>query len=243
MLTAQRVRTSLLIGAAGAAVLAGVALGPARPAPAARAAAVEGHCAERVAAVPAVVTRAERPPVALVLLLDTSGSSDGGPLEEVKADADRLLDTLAAADTVSIIAFSTRATVVLGTMTADANGRAHAREAIGELKQGGSTCISCGLTAAQDELARTRGALDLAPRIVLVSDGRANDGLWDADELVAQAALVAGPGVGITTIAVGREADADEATLERIAHAGHGRWYPSSFGSKLGVLFARELGR
>ncbi len=248
MLTAQRVRTSLLIVAAGAAVLAGVVLGPARHADpdvaVTPAVIIKQRCSDRVAAVPALADAVmrPRPRVALVLVLDTSGSSDGGVLADVQADAVRLLGTLGADDTVSIVTFSTRATLVLKTTPADADGQARAHTAIGELRQGGSTCISCGLDAASDELGRTPRAADVASRIVLVSDGQANDGLWDKRELVDQARRIGAGGTDVTTVEVGRERDADGATLQRIAEVGHGHYYPTRFDVKLGALFANELG-
>lgn len=247
MLTAHRVRTSLLIGAAGAAVLAGAVLGPALHAdPEVSAAApvvVRQRCTGRVAAVPALenIAMRPRPPVALVLVLDTSGSSDG-VLDDVQADAERLVGALGADDTVSIVAVSTRAAVVLKTAAADERGKARAHTAIRELQPGGSTCISCGLDAASDELGRVGRTPETVTRIVLVSDGQANDGLRDRTDLVDHARMIGAGGTAITTVEVGRERDADEATLQQIAEAGHGRFYPTRFDVKLGSLFATELG-
>jgi Ca-activated chloride channel family protein len=98
-------------------------------------------------------------------------------------------------------------------------------------------CISCGITQASAELARS--STNGVRRIVLISDGQANAGLVDRNELADLATETAARGVSISTVGVGL--DFDELTMARLADVGHGHYYFVEDTAQLDAMFASEL--
>jgi Ca-activated chloride channel family protein len=264
MLTANRVRTSLAIGAAGAAVVAAWLLvpGPAPISPthadaSALPASDDGLTLEARMQASAMIRGAhdedvvldihaqardaqERPPLTLAVVIDRSGSMDGPPLANAKAAALKLVDDLAPSDTFSIVTFSTSSEVVAPMAQATSANKARARDAIMRIEDTGGTCTSCGLDQAVSELGHAATSAGGVHRIVLISDGHANEGIWDKTELVAMASRIAQSTASITTVGVGL--DFDEVTMTRIAEVGRGNYYFVEDTANLGAMFERELG-
>ena len=100
--------------------------------------------------------------------------------------------------------------------------------------------MSGGLTAGRDQILpfHTNGAVS---RVVLISDGLANEGTTDPDELSSLAAASAEYGVSVTTVGVGL--DFDEQLMTRLAVSGTGSYYFVEHSSQLASMFANELGK
>lgn len=179
-----------------------------------------------------------RSPVSLAIVIDRSGSMHGAPIENARTAALTALRQLAPDDAFSVVTYSTAAEVVLPVQPASDANKAAARAAIESIYDDGGTCISCGLTAGAAELAKTpvRGGLR---RMLLISDGQANEGLYDRDELAQLAANQAARGASISTIGVGL--DFDETTMRRLAEVGRGNYYFVEDTVALSTVFNREL--
>lgn len=179
-----------------------------------------------------------RPPLAVAIVLDRSKSMSGEPLEHAKAAAARLVSQLDAGDAFAVIAYSDGDTTVAPMLRASAVNKQLALRAIGELAVDNGTCISCGIQRAGEWLGRSpiEGGVR---RMVLLSDGYANLGLRDRDDLVQLAAETAGRGISITAVGVGLEFD--EQTMMRIAEIGRGRYYHVEDAGRLGAVFDREV--
>jgi Ca-activated chloride channel family protein len=121
---------------------------------------------------------------------------------------------------------------------ASSASRASAREAINAIYDDGNTCISCGITQGAVELAASPIAQGIK-RMVLISDGQANAGLADRNELAQLASETAARGVSISTVGVGL--DFDELTMTRLADVGHGHYYFVEDTAQLSTMFASEL--
>jgi Ca-activated chloride channel homolog len=181
-----------------------------------------------------------RPPLSVAIVIDRSKSMSGEPIEHAKAAAARLVSRLDAGDAFTVIAYSDNDTTVVPMLPASAAHKALALRAIAELEIDNGTCISCGLSRAAEWLGRTpiEGGIR---RMVLISDGYANLGLRDRDDLVALAAGAAARGVSITAVGVGE--DFDEQTMMRIAEVGRGNYYYVADAARLDAAFAREIER
>ena len=260
MLTAHRVRTSLVLGAASATVLAALLL----------------SAGTRVEAPPDLVSSADdgmkltaqlttsrilagahdhhlavsitgprgnhrgRPPLSVAIVIDRSGSMSGEPMQNAKEAASRLIGQLDPGDAFTVVTYSTGDELVMGMSRATDSNKAAARAAIARIYDDGGTCISCGLVRGSMELARTP-LTDGIRRIVLISDGQANAGLYDRDDLAQLAADHAATGISISTVGVGL--DFDEVTMQRIAEVGHGNYHFVEDTANLSALFQRELGQ
>jgi len=180
-----------------------------------------------------------RPPLSLAIVIDRSGSMEGKPLANAKAAATRLVDELEARDAFTIITYSSGVEIVVPITRATAAGKNAARAAIEQIYDEGNTCISCGIEAAANELTRTPLGNGVR-RMVLISDGQANSGLYDRNELAQLATETASRGMSISTVGVGL--DFDEVTMTRLADVAHGHYYFVEDTERLSEMFATELG-
>jgi Ca-activated chloride channel family protein len=198
----------------------------------------ETHIAVTVRA-PELAEARERPPVSLSIVIDRSGSMEGKPLADAKAAARHLVERLGPRDRVAIVTYSTGAELIVPLSAAGAAGRAHALQMIDGIDSNGGTNISQGIELGSEALAPAR-ASDGLRRLVLISDGQANEGLVDPERLAELAAATAAGGTAITSVGVGL--DFDERTMSAIAIAGRGRYHFVEDTGQIAALFERELG-
>jgi Ca-activated chloride channel family protein len=180
-----------------------------------------------------------RPPLSLAVVIDRSGSMAGEPIANAKAAAARLIRQLDGADAFSVVTYSSGDETVTAMARASESNKATALAAIERISEDGGTCISCGLTRGANELARTPISRGLR-RMVLISDGQANEGIYDRTELAQLAADTAANGVSISSVGVGL--DFDEVTMANLANVGHGNYYFVEDTRQLDAMFSRELG-
>jgi len=166
----------------------------------------------------ATVSEVSRRPVNLTIVADVSGSMAGEKLEMVKAGLARLVDSLRPDDRLAIVTYSTEARLLLPMTPLTDAETIHA--AIAELTPQESTNLEAGLrTGYEHALANvTDGALN---RVVLLSDGVANVGETNPDQLAAQIAQEAGDSTQLAVVGVGRDTYNDT-ILEQFADQGNG---------------------
>lgn len=179
------------------------------------------------------------PGLALVVVFDKSGSMDdridGAPkIEFARQAVERVLASLPPTDAVGVIAFDAEAMDV-APLQPGHEGPALA-ERLARVRPSGATAIAPAVERAVSWL-RDPAASAYARRLVLlVSDGRTTP----ADHERARAALRT-PGIDVSTVALGDEAD--RGFLGELARAGNGRaFYPRRLG-ELPALAAREAVR
>jgi Ca-activated chloride channel family protein len=180
-----------------------------------------------------------RPPLSLAIVIDRSGSMHGAPIDNARAAALSVLRQLEPHDAFAVVTYSSSSEIVLPMQRATEANKAAARAAIETIEDDGGTCISCGLETGSNEVARSPIAGGLR-RMLVISDGQANEGLYDRDELAQLAINQAARGVSISTVGVGL--DFDEHTMRRLAEVGRGNYYFVEDTVALSAMFARELG-
>src|SRR5437773_2267781 len=150
-------------------------------------------------------------PVALALVLDTSGSMSGRPLADAKTAMATMISALGANDQVAILSFN--ATVrIAQPLTAD---KARALAAVGSLVAGGDTAIYDAVLGTVDAL---KGADPRARRaIVLLTDGFDTASRSSRESAIAR---LAGSGFPMYTIGLG--SSIDRQTIEALAAAAPG---------------------
>lgn len=170
-----------------------------------------------LAAPPAPST--DRPPLDIVLVLDKSGSMNGQPIESVKSATAQLLRLLGVDDRVAVVAFDSNVELVLDLGRHDVD---QAIAKVNAIRGGGSTNLSGGWLKAVELL---EGSVrdNALRRVVLLTDGQANVGIVEPDQLCTHTAAARAKGVTTTTIGFG--SDYDEQLLSQLADAGAGNDY------------------
>jgi Ca-activated chloride channel family protein len=151
-----------------------------------------------------------RPPLDLVLLLDTSGSMEGDSIEALRKAAHDLVDKMAPHDHLAVITFDSTAQVVIPSTELTPDARVAALDKIDSLKARGTTDMSDGLALALQQAAAGRVANSI-DRIVLLGDGVPNDPA-PLPTLIDQARAAR---ISITTLGLG--IDFDEGLLGQMA--------------------------
>ena len=136
-----------------------------------------------------------RAPLDVVVVLDRSGSMGGAPLAAVTAATAQLLRLAGADDRIGVVAFDDTVQLVLPLAHQDADSAGRVVRAI---RSGGSTNLSGGWLKGLEMLA-TAQRPDALRRIVILTDGHANAGIVDHDELVPL--ISSGRKQGVTTSA------------------------------------------
>ena len=185
----------------------------------------------------------ERTPTDFVVVLDRSGSMDGVKIEQARAAVRELISQLAAEDRFALVTYASRARLSIPLSEATERSRQHWRGMISAIRPGGGTNMSGGLDLA---LQVTAGDGDggtfagRAGRLILISDGLANEGDPSVAGLSGRARRAASREMVVSTVGVG--ADFNELVMSAVADAGTGNYYYLRDVEQLAAVFADELG-
>lgn len=187
---------------------------------------------------------AERPrtPIDVAFVLDRSGSMDGEKLALVKQAANVALDHLSAQDRVALVIYDDEVDVLHTLVPATAALKATIRHRLARVESGGSTYLSGGWLAGCRELADGSpvGRTAVRPRrAILLTDGLANVGITDDDELAKHATQLRLRGITTTTVGVGL--GFDELLLSAMAESGGGAFQFIAHPRELEPFFSGEL--
>jgi len=180
-------------------------------------------------------TELQRKPLDVVLVLDRSGSMGGEPLRAVTKAAAQLLRLVGADDRIGVVAFDDDVELVLPLGKHDPVAAGRTIRAIGA---GGSTNLSGGWLKGLEMLIADQRP-DALRRIVVLTDGHANVGLCDADELLPL--VGSGLAQGVSTSCIGFDDGYDEKLLAGLADAGRGNDYWCAGPDQAMAVFADEF--
>lgn len=167
------------------------------------------------------VSKADRKPSHLIFTIDVSGSmATENRLGLVKEALTLLVNELDARDQVSIVVYGDTAHTVLAPTPATQKERI--LEAIGALRPEGSTNVQAGLSLAYD-LAMKGFVPGGINRVILCSDGVANNGVTDAGGIWQTVKGRASEGVTLSAIGFGM-GNYNDVLMERLADMGDGHY-------------------
>jgi Ca-activated chloride channel family protein len=142
-------------------------------------------------------------------------------------------------DRFSLVVFDDVVDVVVGSTLGSAEAKRHALRKLAEIDARGSTNLAGGWDAGCEQVAAHLTG-DAIGRCLLVTDGQANVGASDPEELAQLARGMRQRGIATSTFGVG--ADFDERTLQRLAEGGQGHFYFVETPQAIPDLLTSELG-
>ena len=177
-----------------------------------------------------------RPRLNLAVVIDRSASMSGEPLHEAKRCAAFMIESLHEADSASVVAYDDNVQIVAESQPVKRKEKFKA--AIAHIHEGGSTNLHGGWLKGAEEAAKRLDPTCIS-RVLLLSDGNANVGLTNLDEIASQCAKLADTGVTTSTYGLGRSFN--EGLMMAIARAGRGNGYYSETAESLLERFREEF--
>lgn len=175
----------------------------------------------------------ENPSLALLLVIDKSGSMSGdqfgiSKMDLAKEAAIRSLEVLRETDYIGIVAFDSMAYWVVDTQKAKDKDSIGKR--IATMAPGGGTNLSPGLQFALASLSKVDAAFK---HVIVLTDGQTEQG--NITGLIRQ---MTEEDITISAVAVGD--DADTRLMQRIAELGNGRYYFTNDFASIPKIFTKE---
>ena len=172
----------------------------------------------------------------LAFVIDRSGSMGGEPLEQAKKAVTTMVSKLTKEDAMAIVTYDDAVDVLMPYKRA-VNARRVKRK-LARVDSGGVTDLHAGWLEGGSQLADHVSNNEVS-RILLLSDGNANEGLTDTSEIVAQVSRLAA--AGVTTSTYGLGCHFNEELMIEMAKAGGGKAYYGETAADLMTPFRTEF--
>ena len=190
---------------------------------------------------------APRQPLRLSVVVDRSGSMSGEPLNEALRCVNHIASRLQPTDQIAVVLYDSHVQLPVPLQPANATT---VQRALAGVESGGNTALFDGWQAGVDQLLGiTAGQLGLEvpthvpsgslSRVILLSDGQANNGLTEPLEIAKHCAKALTQGVSTTTVGLGRGFNED--LMIGMARAGGGLQYYGQTAEDLYDNFDEEL--
>ena len=185
--------------------------------------------------------KSERTPLSLSLVLDRSGSMNGDKIATAKSAALAVLDRLDARDQVALVIFDNEIELLHPASLATPEAKQRMANALQRVHARSNTALHEGWLTGCRAIAADHTPDGRLARCFLLTDGLANVGLTDPEQIAAQAADVRrNTGIGTSTFGVG--VDYDEGLLGPMAVAGGGQFHHLRTPQDIASTFVGELG-
>jgi len=187
---------------------------------------------------PEAAQKRERLPLNLAIVLDRSGSMQGEKLSYVKEAGIHLLDLLEEQDSVAVVVYNDHVDVLSLSVLMTTANRLALKAALQGVECRGNTCLSGGWLAGCQAVAEVARENSIN-RVLLLTDGLANAGIIDLEELARQSKELCDRGVSTSTFGVGM--GFNEHLLEAMANQGGGNFYFIESPLDIPIIFQKEF--
>jgi len=177
-----------------------------------------------------------RAPVALALAIDRSGSMEGKPIESVKTAVSLIIDQLGDADLVSIVTFREHVETLMP--ASRVINRELIKQHVERIRPKGTTNLFSGMMNAGEQLLGAKTPLHLG-RVLLLTDGEANEGIVEYHDIVSGARDLRARGLTVSTVGLGIEYN--EELMKGIAKNTRGNYYYIDSIDLIPEVFDKEL--
>jgi Ca-activated chloride channel family protein len=178
------------------------------------------------------------PPIDMIILLDQSGSMGGQKIEYARQAILNLLALLSAQDRLAIIGYADRVWRYAELTNVTAANRVKLQNLVTHISAGGNTNLGSGLQEGINLLLANHREDNLG-KVILISDGLANRGIVDPEQLGGIASTAAKQALMVSTVGVGRDFDAD--LMATLANEGAGNFYYLQQPQSFVELFQKEF--
>lgn len=169
----------------------------------------------------------EQPSMAMVLVIDKSGSMNGEPMALARQAAKATVELLSQRDQIGVVGFDGQAYVV--SPMRYASDVMAIQNAIDTLAASGGTSMYPAMATAFDLLSQTSAKIK---HVIILSDGQSQPGNFQA-----LAGEMSSAGITLSTVALGH---ADRQLLASLAEIGRGRYYETTDPQSIPKIFTRE---
>jgi Ca-activated chloride channel family protein len=182
---------------------------------------------------------APRLPLNVGLALDRSGSMSGAKLAAAREAAIGLAGGLEDGERLGCAAFDSNVVDVCRSTPLDETARAAIRGCVSALEPGGSTALFAGFARAAELVATGGAPEEFESWVIVLSDGKGNQGLVAPAAMRAHAAALCERGIRTIAIGIGDDYRADQ--LAALADGGGGEFHHAARPSEIVEIVLGEL--